>query len=319
MYERLGRVTVYTGGLGVVYVIIEHVSILKGALRAFIVLWLLLVFSEMVGRHERGSALRWIGIILAVALLPWESFRLQTAAVMTAVGMAVADNATRTGAERLVRGLGVAVLLLGVSTVPAMTVVKETFLYAGAAFLVSYTVAEYAKSHEWGPKADASIIPAGVLGGLAGLYVDFSGRLMREYPSTAFYGRWLVLTCATIIVAAWAYSLIPGEHPEEINSRWDGPGMTSTWGEEAIRKFVLTGRKTDLISYMAYYGRDALSTREELKRALSKIEDYRETDVPRVMPRWLKKRYALKEVERRKKLVEEVLGEIDLMLKEGGG
>ncbi len=318
MYERLGRVAAYTGGLAIVYVAIEHVSILEGALRAFIVLWLLLVLSEMAGGHETGSILRWMGVILAVALLPWKSFRLQTAAVVAVIGAAVAGNAARTGVERLARGVGVAVLLLGVSTVPAVAAVKETFLYAGAAFLGAYTVAEYAKSRGWGPKADASIIPAGVLGGLAGLYLDFSVRLMSEYPSLAFYGRWLALTGATVVAAAWAYALIPEEHPVGITSGWNGSRITSTWGEEAVREFVLTGRKTDLVSYIAYYGRDALPTREELKRVLSRIEDYSETRIPKLMPRWLKRRYVLKEVERRKKLVEEVLGEIDLLLKGGG-
>ena len=315
MYERAGRVAIYSGGFGIAYFVIERVPPMKGAVPALIVLWLLLALSEVTERHGLQDIIRWTGVTLAVSLLPWKSYRLQGAAVVMTIGVAIVSNAKRTGIERIVRGVGVATFLWGMSTVPAMAGIKEVFLCAGMAVLGAYTVAEYAKSREWSPQADASIVPAGILGGLSGLYLDFGGELVKGHPSLAFYGRWLSLAGAVIVTAVWAYTIIPEEHPEEVITKREGMGITSTWGEKAIKEFILTGRKAALISYIAYYGRDALPTKEELRRVLSKISEYREYRIPKLMPHWLKKRYAQKEVERRRKLVEEVLKEIDLLIK----
>ncbi len=317
MYERMGRIAIYTGGLGIAYIALERVQILKGSVPAFIVLWILLVLSEGVKGDDLRTLLVWVGITLAVALLPWGSTPLRGVATAATVGMGLIINAGRTGKGRLINGMGIALLLWGISILHELADVRDALLYAGAAFLGAHMIAEYAKSHKWGPRADASIIPIGLLGGFIGLYVDFNGRLMRGYPSLAFYGKWASLAGALVVAAVWAYSTIPEGHPEKaIKEGSLSKGIPSP-REEVVREFILSGRKAGLISYIAHYGRDALSTRKDLERVLSKIDDYREARIPKLMPPWLKRAYARREVERRRKIVEEILEEIDLLVKGG--
>jgi small basic protein len=159
------------------------------------------------------------------------------------------------------------------------------------------------------PELTGSVLGFGILGALLGAYVSVRPLLAERYPEAVFYAEWLALVVAVAVAVGivWKRTERPEEYLEDLLA--ETPSLRippEERVERIVREFLLTGRKAELLSYVAFYGSRTFGNREEFKRAIELLSEYEPKRPGPLTPFWLRRRILRNELERRKKLIEEL-------------
>ena len=308
-----GRMILYAGIAMAAYVL----SLELGTFPVFasaLVLVAFLIVADLGGKTP-GRFLRVFGISLSSALiLPenwsslWEAF-LGTGLVLLAPSLK--------NRAKLVRGLGLLMLLHGVSGLPPVGGYSRVFLYTGISLFVAYALSELGIRF-----FEENALGFGILGGLFGLYASMGGTLLETHPELVFYAEWLILFLGVLIAGNIVYSLVSRTDPEEYLLRlWEegrpfDPELKAI--ERAVQEFVIRGRRGPLVAFLAYYGGRLFGTRAEFEELVSRVADYEPEKTSPLTPAWIRRRRERAELARRMRIVEEVLDELEKLLGRGG-
>ncbi|NJE04001.1 hypothetical protein E3E27_07660 [Thermococcus sp. MV11] len=316
---NLGRVAVYLGILGLIYALSTRVGGLENLLRPALILTVFMMAGDTVeaARGEKaGLAVRIVGLALAVGTVP-------LALVILGGGTAlIAPRLERF--SRTARGAGLMVFLYGLSLLPPLEPIGSVFTYAGLFLLAGYLLAElHERGHSWAEPVERNLIGVGVLGGALGLYASFRGTLSESHPSLVFYGEWLALLLAVITAGSLVHAHVSGSDPEEyLISQWRRHesktarklGKELENASKAIEDFVVRGRRGPLTAFLAYYGARVFEEREEFEELVARIADYEGRKTSPLTPPWIRRVIERRELERRARIVEEVLEELRKMM-----
>ncbi len=316
-----GRVGIYAGIAVLIYALsagIEALSVLKVPA---VLLALFLTAADAVegtGKGLPGRALRVLGVSVAAFTVPVEGWSHPLGAAFLGAGTALLAPEMESHAK-LTRGLGLSIALYGLSKLPPVDGYGSVFSYAGLFLLLAYALSEMAEKHPWAEPVERNILGIGALGGLLGLYAAVRSSLAESHPELVFYGEWLVLILGVAIAGSMAYSYVAERDPEEyLLSQWRrheaetlgrlDPEMATA--RKAVEDFVVRGRKGPLVAFLSYYGGRLFGDRAEFEELISRIADYEGKRTSPLTPPWIRRRYERAELERRRKLVEEVLDEL---------
>ncbi|MBP1911805.1 hypothetical protein [Thermococcus stetteri] len=79
---------------------------------------------------------------------------------------------------------------------------------------------------------------------------------------------------------------------------------------EIIHEFVIRRNKLPLLAYLSYYGSKVYGSPDELMRIIEPLVKYEDTSHSFLTPGWLVKKYERQDMERRIKVVEEIIGRL---------
>ncbi|ASJ07701.1 hypothetical protein A3L11_00010 [Thermococcus siculi] len=316
-----GRIGIYLGAVALIFAISSGIEPLAPLRIPSLILALFLTagdIAEGTGRDVHARFLRVLGPAVAVFFLPVEGWNLALGTVLLGAGIAFMAPSLESHAH-ITRGAGLFIAFYGLSRLPPLKGYGSVFSYAGTAFLIGYAVAGMAERHPWAEPVERNLLGIGLLGGVLGLYASVRGTLAESHPELVFYGEWLVLVLGVAIAGSIAYSYVAEKDPEDyLLSQWKrheaktierlGPEMGEA--RRAIEDFVVRGKKGPLLTFISYYGAGLFGDRERFGRIVSAIADYEGRRTSPLTPLWIRRRIERAELERRTRLVNDVLREL---------
>ncbi|NJE43282.1 hypothetical protein E3E32_08715 [Thermococcus sp. GR6] len=321
-----GRLTLYIGAVALIYALSSQIKWMGALVVPSIVLAVFMLAADILessGKKVESLMIRVAGSAATLAFLPPFEWRTPAALIILGVGtVLLAPHLEKN--QRVIRGTGLLLLFYGLSQVNVLQTVGNTFLYAGMALFIGYTIAELGqRGRSWADVIERNLVGIGILGGILGLYSSVRGGLSENYPGLVFYGEWLVLVLGVIVAGSMVHSYVGERDPEKyLLSQWRrhesetieklGPELAKA--REAVEDFVVRGKKGPLITFIAYYGARLFDDRTRFESLISRIADYESRKTSILTPIWIKHAYERRELERRMKIVKEVFDELRTMM-----
>ncbi|WP_297435184.1 hypothetical protein [Thermococcus sp.] len=275
-----------------------------------------------VGFGPLSGAVKGLGIAIAVYYLPVLSginYNLSTALAIFVVGVSIASLAGSLGGglDLLVRGIGVGIAVTTPYFVPRLGGLGSSFLYLGTGIAALYILA-FVEKRFGGVFIERHLLGLILLVIIVFGYAALSPYLSNRFPRYAVLVQWGVVVASLFLATVMINS--------NFSTRNFGAYLVGEWrrhegevtfledvefkdAKKAVEDFVLNSQKAPLVSFIAFYGSSVMS-RSEMEELLRPVVDYEDTRVTPFTPLWLVKKYARKDAERRRKIVESVFKEL---------
>ncbi|NJE07173.1 hypothetical protein E3E31_01205 [Thermococcus sp. M39] len=283
--------------------------------------------TDSLGVPVLPTLLRGAGIAVFVYTYPAipqynpTELNFQTGCALLIVGltiMKIASDAPRR-ADLLIRGVGTLLVFMGISRLLTdngfPTGWSRLVLYLGFAPLLVYIFAfleslageSFLERH-----AKGLIIAVGLI-----LIYGWGREYLSVYfPELAFFIDIALLGITLGIIALLLSRFLSSPDIEGyLIGEWEkhearvkiSEDNTLKEARELIDDFVVHKKKLPLLAYLSYYGSKVLSSPEELEKLIEPLAEYHETPRSSLTPGWLVKKYERIDMERRIKIVEEVI------------
>ncbi|ASJ02198.1 hypothetical protein A3L09_02405 [Thermococcus profundus] len=257
---------------------------------------------------------------------PYDPSRLhfQTGLAVLIFGSVLAKEASQTPRkfDLLVRGVGLFVAFLGLSQLlkdmGAPPWLSSIFFYLGFAPLVVYSLGfgEALLGGDYIEKRAKGLIIAFVL---IALYVGGRDYLRELFPEIAFLIDLALFVAVSVVVLLIVGRYFMGSDLEPfLLGEWEKhEARVKIVKDEALREaknaideFVVRKNKLPLIAYLSYYGSRAYGSPDALMEVIKPLVEYEGTSYSSLTPGWLVKKYERQDMERRIRIVEEIIGRL---------
>jgi hypothetical protein len=277
---------------------------------------------SMAGFGSLSGAVKGLGIAVAVYYLPLLSgmnYNLTTALAVFVVGVSIASLAGSLGEgpDLLVRGVGAGIAVTAPYFIPRLGGLGGSFLYLGVGIAALYILA-FVEKRFGGVFIERHLLGLVILLVIVFGYAAISPYLSGRFPRYAVLVQWGVVVASLFLATVMINShfstrnfgaYLVGEwrrHEAEVAFLEDAEFRTA---KKAVEDFVLNKRKAPLVSFIAFYGSSVMS-RSEMEELLRPVVDYEDTRITPFTPPWLVRKYARKDAERRRKIVESIFKEL---------
>lgn len=305
---------------GLAYYIIPRIEILKDftiSISALIVFAILGEVAQIISGKRYAKYLALVfGIQFFVYYLPITLFpKFELSLLSLGVGLALIAPKLPDFLSFPVRGAGIAIVFYSLMELlpPLSEAFKIALLFAIPAYILASLEELKILGGDFFRRNILGFILVGLLLGI--YYIEIPG--VTEFIS--FIIKLSSLFLALAISAYIALSLpskkskeevIFGELEHEVEILTSGDELLQK-AEELVKEFVFRGDKLGILAYIALNAAKAGIKEDTLKEILRPIVEYERRRYSALAPRWWIRKMEKREIERRKKIIEEILRRID--------